>query len=223
MIQESGVSINEKQSLFSIKNGDGYTTMGFQHVYDTLNALIKRGNLKDFEVKESEIGTIQQYNQYTEAFGKYAKLNRNTTWHSPNALPAVKKIIDEYMHIDIPLRIFYGDVETGRDFLEECDVIGKIGRSTGVFKTPILVTKDGYGGPALLEDIIIKIMRADTGQVLWTHKNYQKPTFDIQKKESMHEVYVNGSLQASFKNVEEAANFISFLSGNSMHSPCDEC
>jgi hypothetical protein len=37
------------------------------------------------------------------------------------------------------IRLFYGDTQTGQSWFDEHDVVGRIGRSTGSIKVPLLV------------------------------------------------------------------------------------
>ena len=56
------------------------------------------------------------------------------------------------------VRIFLGDNETGKDWLEVWKTIGYIGRSTGIHKIPLMILrKDSLGGGAILDDCIVKI------------------------------------------------------------------
>ena len=75
----------------------------------------------------------------------------------------------------IRIRVWYGDPETGRAWLEENDVTGYIGRSTGRIKIPLLVHNSGsYGGGALLASCIVKIQSTCKDGRVW----YEHPTFD---------------------------------------------
>lgn len=96
---------------------------------------------------------------------------------------------DTYYHIKTPIetahllerirkdqtrmRLYYGDIETGRDWGEVFDVTGKIGRSTGPFNIPILLHNSrSMGGGAILTHCIVKIAESRGGKVLYEHPNY---------------------------------------------------
>lgn len=71
------------------------------------------------------------------------------------------------------IRIFYGDHETGRAWLEENDVTGYIGHSTGSIKIPLLIhSRRSYGGGAILDHCILKL-QTTSGRVLWQAENYR--------------------------------------------------
>jgi hypothetical protein len=72
------------------------------------------------------------------------------------------------------VRIFLGDAKTGKDWLEVCDTIGYIGRSTGNVKIPLMIRrKDSLGGGAILDHCIVKI--TIDKQVVYQHPNYHCP------------------------------------------------
>jgi hypothetical protein len=55
-------------------------------------------------------------------------------------------------------RVWLRDPETGKDWSQEWDVTGYIGRSMGTIKIPLLIhNRRSYGGPGLLDDCIVKI------------------------------------------------------------------
>jgi hypothetical protein len=69
------------------------------------------------------------------------------------------------------LCIRYGDPETGRDWGDP-RMCGRIGRSTGTIKIPLLIkTSRSTGGEGLLEHVIIRITSG--GRVLYEHPKYQ--------------------------------------------------
>jgi hypothetical protein len=67
----------------------------------------------------------------------------------------------------------YGDVKTGKSWHEVYDVTGRIGRSTGDIKVPILLhNKRSIGGSAILDSCIIKISESKGKKVLYKHSGY---------------------------------------------------
>jgi len=70
-------------------------------------------------------------------------------------------------------RFHWGDVKTGKDWGDDCDVIGRIGRSTGSIKIPILLYNSrSSGGGAILDHCIVKITESRGGRVLYQHPKY---------------------------------------------------
>lgn len=71
------------------------------------------------------------------------------------------------------VRLSYGDTETGRDWQEQYDIVGRIGRSAGPVKVPILIhNRRSIGGHAILDHCIVRIVSSVGGRVLYQHPKY---------------------------------------------------
>jgi len=72
------------------------------------------------------------------------------------------------------IRVHLGDTNTGRDWLEEWDVTGVIGRSMGPIKIPLMIASSrSFGGPGLLDDCIVKITDSRSPRrILYQHPAY---------------------------------------------------
>lgn len=67
-------------------------------------------------------------------------------------------------------------------WLEDYDTVGRIGRSCGDIKTPILLkTSRSYGGGGLLTDRICSIIETGTRKVLYDLDGIFAPAFKIEK------------------------------------------
>jgi hypothetical protein len=65
----------------------------------------------------------------------------------------------------------YGDTKTGKSWDECYDITGRIGRTTGSIKIPILVhNRRSTGGSAIHDNCIIGIRESRGGAVLYDHK-----------------------------------------------------
>lgn len=114
------------------------------------------------------------------------------------------------------VRIFLGDNETGKDWLEVWKTIGYIGRSTGIHKIPLMILrKDSLGGGAILDDCIVKI--TVDKQIVYQHPNYHCPIekrgseiWDTEKNECVF-MRTDGNLEA----VEREFQF--FLGNRNSH------
>lgn len=76
-----------------------------------------------------------------------------------------------------PVHVHYGDPETGKDDgAPGNEEVGRIGRSTGTEKIPLLVPIGAVGGPALLEQCVVKVRTADgRNRTLYRHPLYSGP------------------------------------------------
>ena len=111
------------------------------------------------------------------------------------------------------VRVFYGD-DNGKDWMEENDTIGYIGRSNGSIKIPLLVRNSrSYGGEPLLDDCIKRIT-IDKREV-YRAKDYSLPCLTIKKNKGSlpFSVYVDGKTYANFASYEKALNYVGFLRG----------
>lgn len=94
---------------------------------------------------------------------------------------AVRRILEELRQSsrERRVRVFLGDPDTGRDWNEENDVTGYIGRSTG--EKPILLlipNRRSTGGGGLLTAHILKIVEIGTGLTLYQHPKYYTAKFE---------------------------------------------
>ena len=137
----------------------------------------------------------------------------NGTFYNGATPAEVIRILEDSRQIGTRLRLHYGDTKTGRDWLEEYDVTGKIGRSTGTIKIPLIISSArSHGGPGVLDHCIVKIRTAAGSAVLYQHPEYHYGKVTIHRDESMPElpfaVDVEGSIHARFKTEAERENWL---------------
>jgi hypothetical protein len=96
----------------------------------------------------------------------------NGTTYNDKTPRAVVDILERARQSRERICIRYGDTETGRDWGDP-RMCGRVGRSTGAVKIPLLIkTSRSTGGEGLLEHVIIRITGSG-GQVLYEHPKYQ--------------------------------------------------
>jgi len=104
----------------------------------------------------------------------------------------------------------YGDLKTGKDWLDEFEVEGTIGRSMGPVKIPLLIHNSrSLGGGGILDHRILRIATKD--RVLYESPVYQRPKFGTGPSEI--EGYaeagtVDGSGIANFQKKGQAARWV---------------
>jgi hypothetical protein len=147
------------------------------------------------------------------------KIVNGTAWYA--ATPdAVANVLGKAMSNRTRIRVFYGDRETGRDWLEEYSTMGYIGRSTGNIKIPLLVKNaNSYGGGALLTDSIVRIT-IDKRDV-YKHPTYHQPELSIRESDEVG--YASEVMQADredsfscaarFKTRKQAERWAQFIKG----------
>ena len=127
---------------------------------------------------------------------------------------SLRAVINSLYHSQKRVRLVYGDIKTGKDWLEECDVIGTIGRSTGTKKVPLLIHNSrSWGGGAILDGCIVKIVDVKTKRVIYQADNYITPNFEIgfMAITCQYSVSIGGKVQANFKTEKQAQNYIDFM------------
>lgn len=105
---------------------------------------------------------------------KYKVLN-GTDYHIETSYHIVR-LLEEIRLNKWPCRFHWGDANTGEDWGEVNDVTGRLGRSMGPIKVPILLENlSSDGGSAILAHCIVKIVyESENGAVLYQHPNYRK-------------------------------------------------
>jgi len=140
----------------------------------------------------------------------------------------VQEILEYYRRRRyLPIRIFYGDTNTGQDWGEEHGIRGYIGRSTGTRPIPLLIANTrALGGEAILDNCIVKLMDVRTRRVLYQHPRYHTAEYTIREISQRDEqdelytaaVYADGKNVAHFKSMERAKNWVAFMKGERMRS-----
>lgn len=102
----------------------------------------------------------------------------NGTFYHEQTDEKIIRVLDRFMHDrDTRLRFCFGDADSGKDWEEEMDIVGYVGKSTGDIKIPILLySKRSHGGGAILDHCIVKIEYANKkkGGVLYQYPLYHK-------------------------------------------------
>lgn len=226
------ISINQDRKLFVIKTSGGYSCLGFDVVFKRLKQIVSSLGLS-LRVDEREKGTLPQYMVYQQAIDEYAKAGINETFFDPDTPDKVRRILERYRKSGDALRVFYGDPVTGKDWLDENDVVGTVGRSCGIFKVPLLVEEGESGGPALLDHCVVRMTDGKTGRELYRHPTYNQPEFEIRpveetdpiaKRGYTHGVWArngNGEFErhANFESYGKACKYVAFITGESVCKP----
>lgn len=128
----------------------------------------------------------------------------------------VIRILLRYMHTNQRIRIFLGDKKTGRDWTEEYDTMGYVGRSGGTVKIPILLnnSKSMYG-PGISTDAIVRI--TVNKMDVYRHPKYHIGKIELKPSpypQVPYGVWIDGKNHANFKTAEQARKWAQFIQGN---------
>lgn len=139
----------------------------------------------------------------------------NGTSYDARTPDEVVAILENARQTRTRLHVSLGDSESGRDWLEENDVYGFIGRSTGSIKIPLLIhNRKSSGGSGLLDHCIVRIRTSAGGRILWQNPGYHHGRLEIRQKTEpvttpdgrMLTVTVirDGKERAAFESIEQA-------------------
>lgn len=237
------VTINQEQRLFVIKSGSGYSCFGFDNCFrnavqmaEKMNALTSvNGGVRYLAPTEDMLGTLTCYEAYQQLIAAFANHPASkATWFTPGTPRKVQSILERAYKDESGsiLRIFTGDTQTGRDWCNEYDVIGHIGRSNGSTKVPLLIERlyspsrgysKAHGGAAILTDCILRIIDVESCVELYRAANYQMPEFDIEidhgDKKLPFKVKRDKATQAAYATQEAAGEYIAFMQGFRVSRP----
>ena len=150
--------------------------------------------------------------------GNKYKVVNGISYHE-NTPDAVIRVLENAMRANKRIRIFYGDTETGRDWMEIYDITGTIGRSCGQNKIPLLIKNSrSYGGGAILTDCIVKI--TIDKEVVYKHPKYYLPEMEIKEANDtlkaegyFYSVFADGKNTYNCKTLKQAENEVAFHKG----------
>jgi len=88
--------------------------------------------------------------------------------------PQMAQLLENLRQEQKRVRFHWGNSKTGEDWGDVYDVTGKIGRSTGEIKIPLLIqTSRSFGGIGILCDSIVKITETTKPKrVIYEHSKY---------------------------------------------------
>lgn len=108
----------------------------------------------------------------TEYSGKAYQVLNGTFYHVDTSIEVIG-ILEQARQESVAIVVHYGNAETGKDWEEVYDVSGKIGRSIGPVKVPLLIYNSrSLGGPSILDHCIVKIVTRKGKRQLYCHERY---------------------------------------------------
>jgi len=131
----------------------------------------------------------------------------NGICYHPETPEKLVKVIDGCLNGRNSIRVYLGDVKTGKCWNEEHDVRGRVGRSMGSYKIPLLCHPLSYGGGSLLDHCILKIVDIKSKRVLYQAANFIQPEVTIKRRPlniDKWQVLIDGKLYAHCKTERQA-------------------
>ena len=99
----------------------------------------------------------------------------NGTSYHTDTKQEIIEILERCRTRRVRIRFRYGD-DDGQDWGDSCDMEGYIGRSGGQMAVPLVIYNSrSYGGPAILDNRIIRIETTKGRRLLYQHPSYKPP------------------------------------------------
>ena len=165
--------------------------------------------------------------QETYVIGKTTYQRHTSGLYFPDTTPEpVKTALRYLVGTETRVRIFLGNVETGKTWSEEHDCVGRISRSMGPCKVPLLIhSRRSMGGSAIMCDSVLGIMSKGRGSVTWHYKaaNFDNGVWTAKAIRKIHDgrhytgaVYRDGKIYANCVTFERAQRLAAFMRGDSL-------
>ena len=210
------VTLNADQRLYVIACGDGSSCLGFDNARDHADQIAGQLREPALAFGNGDHGTLQGYAKYRaaiEAWGRSRLMAQ--TYFDPATDPKAARVLERCRRDGRTVRLMLGDTGTGRCWLSEFDVVGRIGRSTGTLKVPLLIEGNASGGAAILTSHVLRIVDWTSGRDLYRHPAYRTPDLEIRRASDSPpwEVLHEGIVAASFADIGKAGAYVAFMYG----------
>jgi hypothetical protein len=220
----AGVTLNPNQALYVIPCGEGYSCLGYENARNHAQQIADLLGDPSLSFTNADFGQLSGYEKHQRAIRAWCNSAKaKDTYFDPGTAVPVRKILERYRRSGDTLRVVLGDPETGRDWMDENDGVGTVGRSMGPMRVPLMVAKGERGGPALLTRCIVRLIDWETQRELYVHPRYQSPALAIVPNDDPEwpwEVTRDGQTQARFDDVGRAGAYIGFMRGLSVDPRC---
>ena len=211
------VSINIEQQLYVIECNDGYTCMGFANARDHANQIAAKLDRPDLAFIEEDNATLNGYEKYCNAVQAWGQSSLTcTTYFDPGTDAKAARVMEACRTRERKVRLILGDTRTGEPWLEESDVVGRIGRSIGTLKAPLLIELGEHGGCAILCACILAIIDWESGGFLYRHAAYREADLSIKPSANAKwpwEVLRHEQAVARFRDIGKAGAYLAFMRG----------
>lgn len=180
------------------------------------------------EVAKSELDSIKQ-GEYSHILGESENVimaesveSSDQTYYSPETHPDVRRALENARGTGNRVRIWYGDSKTGKAWDEEHDVVGRIGRSTGSKKIPLILHSErSSGGPSVLDSSIVRIDNIERKSTVYKHPSFDAGKWEVRPETDpkhisagyTHQSLKDGQLIGRHKSESAAKNYTGFMTG----------
>lgn len=224
-------AVDQDRALYVLRCGNGYTTVGIGRTHDALVRLAAAYGVTELP----PTATPEHYDAWRTLDARALLAMRSGTLHPAyrwengtaygwNVPDAVVRELEWARVNGAPVRLFYGDRDTGRSWMDENDVTGTVERSTGLIKTPLLIVKPrDTGGGAILCNAVVRLDARNPAsgavRTRYAHPRFHVPTIALRTSpEHAAPGYpvaalVNGEVHARFATMGKAERWRAFIVG----------
>lgn len=220
MSSSATITLNTAQQLYVLHHGHGYTCLGFANARDHASQIAERLKRPDLAFGTGDFGSLSGYGKYQAAVQAWgaSPLSRRT-YFDPGTDPRAARILERCRSDDAKVRLILGSTVTGEAWLDQHDVVGRIGRSTGILKVPLLIEPGADGGSAILTACLLAIVAWDSGTFLYRHCAYRTPELSIQRHDDPQRPWAVlhcGAITACFPDIGKAGAYVAFMCGETI-------
>ena len=214
------VTLNPKQKLYVIATDYGCSCFGFDNARDHANQIAEHLNRTDLVFTSSDYAALAGYRKYEEAVSAWSRSSlTRQTYFDPGTDPQAAAVLESRRQTGGTVRLVMGNTLTGEPWLDEFDVVGKIGRSGGSLKVPLLMEDGESGGGAILTACVLHIIDWKSGRTLYRHPAYREPDLGLQPSDNPEHpwavIHLNEVI-ARFKDMGKACAYIAFMRGETI-------
>jgi hypothetical protein len=224
---KTNIELNDEERLYVVSEGGALSCLPYHVVFAQTLELAKRLRERGVEAlnpAKKDIGSLKQYEHYQQLFKLYTGVPDTKTWFDIRTPVVVQEALEALRTNRHRVRIFYGDTATGRSWMYETDVIGRLSRSGRPMRVPMLKV-DKLGGTTLLSHCIVRLIDLTTGQEMYRHPLFHLPAMAVESASRedqlqglTHTVKAEGADRymesiRSFRTEAKARQWMSFMAG----------
>ncbi|MBL8317935.1 MAG: hypothetical protein JNJ42_05990 [Burkholderiaceae bacterium] len=211
------ISLNPEQRVYVISCDEGTSCFGFDNARDHTNQIAELLHRPDLALGPDDHGILAGYEKYGIAVHAWSRSPlASRTYFDPGTDPKAAAVLERCRRGGKQVRLILGDTGTGQAWLDEYDVVGHIGRSTGLLKVPLLVEPGEDGGPAILTACVLAVVEWHTGRYLYRHPALQLPALSIAPSTEpgyAWDVLRDTNVIARFRDIAQAGGYVAFMRG----------
>lgn len=211
----NAVTLNPEQRLYVIAFDGGVSCLGFDNARAHADQIAERLGRPELAFAASDHAALAGHARYLRALQAWGQsaLSRQT-YFDPGTPPEVAKVLESCRQAGNKVRLVLGDPMTGESWLDEYDVVGTIGRSTGSLKVPLLVEDGEDGGGAILTACVLCVIDWKSGRTRYRHPAYQAPELGIRPTDDAAHPWAvlhRDQEVARFRDIGKAGAYLAFM------------